>query len=212
MAKLPSRFRRLDEILADLPVDDPILLTELDGYLTAIIVAPEPLSPAAWLPPLWGGSHGETPPFEHPVDAKLFGDMVIARHNEIERELGRRKFQPIYDVDERTGDMVWEDWVGGFEMAMAQQPESWSAAGEAADGMRALADVAFDRSSLMGDEINAICDRAPAMIAEMVAALHSARIRPEAADAGARPAKVGRNDLCPCGSGNKHKRCCGAAA
>jgi hypothetical protein len=23
-------------------------------------------------------------------------------------------------------------------------------------------------------------------------------------------AKVGRNDLCPCGSGKKHKRCCGA--
>ena len=22
--------------------------------------------------------------------------------------------------------------------------------------------------------------------------------------------KVGRNDLCPCGSGKKHKRCCGA--
>ena len=24
------------------------------------------------------------------------------------------------------------------------------------------------------------------------------------------PGKVGRNDPCPCGSGKKHKRCCGA--
>jgi uncharacterized protein YecA (UPF0149 family) len=23
--------------------------------------------------------------------------------------------------------------------------------------------------------------------------------------------KVGRNDLCPCGSGKKYKKCCGAA-
>jgi hypothetical protein len=26
----------------------------------------------------------------------------------------------------------------------------------------------------------------------------------------ARKAKTGRNDLCPCGSGRKYKRCCGA--
>jgi len=25
-------------------------------------------------------------------------------------------------------------------------------------------------------------------------------------------AKIGRNDLCPCGSGKKYKRCCGANA
>jgi uncharacterized protein YecA (UPF0149 family) len=25
-------------------------------------------------------------------------------------------------------------------------------------------------------------------------------------------AKVGRNELCPCGSGKKYKRCCGALA
>jgi preprotein translocase subunit SecA len=25
-------------------------------------------------------------------------------------------------------------------------------------------------------------------------------------------AKIGRNDLCPCGSGKKYKKCCGRAA
>jgi uncharacterized protein len=211
MAKLPSRFRRLDEILADLPVEDPILLTELDGYLTAIVVAPALSSIESWLPPLWGGTYGETPPFEHPVDAQLFGDMVLARHNEIERDLGRAKFQPIYDVDERSGDIVWEDWIGGFEMAMVQRPEIWSAAADGADGMRVLADVAFDRSALTAPEINEICDHAPTTIAEAVAQLYRSRIRPEiAVEAG--PTKIGRNDPCPCGSGKKHKRCCGAAA
>jgi uncharacterized protein YecA (UPF0149 family) len=27
----------------------------------------------------------------------------------------------------------------------------------------------------------------------------------------AKPSKVGRNEPCPCGSGNKYKRCCGSA-
>ncbi|RIL07071.1 MAG: YecA family protein, partial [Proteobacteria bacterium] len=31
-----------------------------------------------------------------------------------------------------------------------------------------------------------------------------------AAGAAAAGAKVGRNDLCTCGSGKKYKRCCGA--
>ncbi|MGH0035364.1 MAG: preprotein translocase subunit SecA [Myxococcota bacterium] len=37
-----------------------------------------------------------------------------------------------------------------------------------------------------------------------------ARKRAEAADRPDRAGKVGRNDPCPCGSGKKHKKCCGA--
>ena len=33
----------------------------------------------------------------------------------------------------------------------------------------------------------------------------------KAATAAARATKVGRNDPCPCGSGKKYKKCCGAA-
>ncbi len=40
---MPSRFRRLDGALADLPVEEPMLLTELDGFLTGLIVCPEPI-------------------------------------------------------------------------------------------------------------------------------------------------------------------------
>ena len=32
----------------------------------------------------------------------------------------------------------------------------------------------------------------------------------ELPDEGRRPAEVGRNDPCPCGSGRKYKRCCGS--
>lgn len=55
MPKFPSRFRRLDEILADLPMDDPPLLTELDGYLTGVALCPIAIESSEWLPPIWGG-------------------------------------------------------------------------------------------------------------------------------------------------------------
>jgi len=41
---------------------------------------------------------------------------------------------------------------------------------------------------------------------------HSGRRSRAAGDREADPAKVGRNDPCPCGSGKKYKRCCGVAS
>jgi len=217
VAKLASRFRRLDQILADLPIDDPMLLTELDGYLACIAVHPAPITVEEWLPPIWGGSYGEGAPFEDPVDVRLFADMVIARRDEILRKVLRHKFQPIFDVDERTREPIWEDWVLGFAMAMDLRPQAWSdvvaadeGAATAVASLSTLADVASDRSSLTADEINALCDAAPHMIPFLIDALSAFRAQ-DAAEPAPSPlhAKVGRNEPCPCGTGKKHKRCCG---
>lgn len=218
MARLPSRFRRLDQILADLPVDNPMLLSELDGYLACIAVHPVPISAEEWLPPIWGGVYGEGAPFEDPIDVRLFADMVIARRDEILRHLLRSKFQPIFDVDERNGEPIWEEWILGFAMATDLRPDAWremaeaeEGAAKAMDGLSTLADVASDRSSLTADEINAICDAAPRSIPALVHALASFRAEePSGPAPDGHPSKVGRNDPCPCGSGKKHKRCCGS--
>jgi uncharacterized protein len=222
MPRLASRFRRLDNILADLPIDDdPMLLTELDGYLTGVVVCPELIKPSEWLPPIWGGSYGEGAPFEDPRDVQLFADMVTARYNEIVRDLGRNKVQPIFDIDERNGDSLWELWADGFRSAMALRPGSWLKLAEgddrdaaaALDRMVALVQVATNESSLTSMEINTICDEAPRLIPAYVAQLHAWRLRHTDPQLGLneRPAKVGRNEPCPCGSGKKHKRCCGAS-
>jgi uncharacterized protein len=183
MPKLPSRFRRLDEALADLPLDEPMLLTELDGFLTGMLVCPELIMPSEWLPIIWG--EGEGAPFDDPADVQLFSDMVMARYNEIVRDLGRRKLQPVFDVDERNGDVLWEMWVDGFETAMALRPGSWSSITESGDeeGRTALAEmlmfieVASGESGLMSYEINDLSDEAPGRIAAAVAALHAWRLR-----------------------------------
>ena len=208
--RFPSRFRRLDEILADLPVDDPLLLTELDGYLTAVAVCPEPMSVDEWLPPIWGGAYGESAPFEDPLDVRLFADMVQARLGEILRDLARGKHQPILDVDPRSGEPLWEEWIGGFAMAKDVRPQSWSpvdgdAAAALAD-LRTLIAVASDAATLTADEINAICDAAPVQIPFDVLRLARRTAPASPADA---PVKPGRNDPCGCGSGKKFKRCCG---
>jgi uncharacterized protein len=215
---MPSRFRRLDGALADLPVEEPMLLTELDGFLTGLIVCPEPIPIDEWMTVIWGVEVDGVPPFHDPLDVQWFVKAVAARRDEIARDLSRGKLQPILDVDERDGEVLWEYWIDGFSDAVALRPDAWDAA--AADAgwsnpwhrLLALIAIARDESELDSVEVNAFQDRAVAQLTDTVHRLYAARTRvgeakPIAVDAVA-AAKIGRNDPCPCTSGKKHKHCC----
>jgi len=215
---MPSRFRRLDGALADLPVEEPMLLTELDGFLTGLIVCPEPIPADKWMTVIWGVEVDGVPPFDDPLDVQWFVKAVEARRDEIARDLSRGKLQPILDVDERDGEVLWEYWIDGFSDAVALRPDAWDAA--AADAgwanpwhhLLALIAIARDESELDSVEVNAFQDRAVAELTDTVQRLYAARTRvgeakPIAVDAVA-AAKTGRNDPCPCRSGKKHKHCC----
>ena len=221
MRQLPSRLRRLDGALADLPLDEPMLLTELDGFLTGIALCPEPIPVAEWITVVWGSDEGGVAPFDDPLDVQWFADAVTARLGEIGRDLARGKPQPIFDIDERNGDVLWEPWIDGFADAMALRPDAWAAIAEgddrdAADALfcvSLLIAVARDESPLDSVQINAMQDQAPADLIDAVLRLHAMRVRigaaPSAASLEVRATKVGRNDPCRCGSGLKSKRCCG---
>lgn len=221
MRQLPSRFRRLDDALADLPLDEPMLLTELDGFLTGVLLCPEPIMPAEWLQNVWGADAGGVAPFEDPLDVQWFVDAVMARYNEIVRDLGRGKPQPIFDIDERNGDVLWELWIEGFAEAMALRPDEWAAladgddpdAADALSRLSMLIAIARNESPLDSVQINAMQDDALADLIDNVMRLHSARLRrgaaPSVVPIHAQPTKVGRNEPCRCGSGRKFKRCCG---
>ncbi len=220
MKPLPSRFRRLDDALADLPVDEPMLLTELDGFLTGVLLSPEPIPQAEWLQSIWGIDDGSGPPFEDPLDVQWFVDAITARCNEIVRDLGRGKAQPIFDIDERNGDVLWELWIDGFAEAMALRPEGWTALADGEDDVAAgvaqlsvLIGIARNETSLDSMEINALQARAHVDLAAIIPRLHATGLDRRGA-ASALPvkttvAKIGRNDPCRCGSGKKSKRCCG---
>jgi len=211
MIKLPSRLRRLEDALFALP-DDCMLLSDLDGYLTGLILCPEVVPPAEWLPVIWGGIEAG-PPFEDPLDVQDFEAMLVARHAEIARDLARGKFRPFFEVDPRNGDVLWDVWIEGFATAIDLRPEAWAAVGDPALAyLETLVAIADDTSDLPSDAINALYDAAAAEIPVQVAALYAWRERQGAiVDPVAAVAKVGRNDPCPCGSGKKHKKCCGVS-
>ena len=110
---------------------------ELDGYLTGIIVSPQPapIMPSRWLGGLWGE---DEPVFEDEKQINLILGAVMGHYNalikEIDRSLKRLEaghacdYRPMFltDNSKPPRDAV-RGWVRGFWKAMALAPEAWGA-------------------------------------------------------------------------------------
>jgi uncharacterized protein len=202
---------------------------ELDGYLTGIVVTPRsaPILPSEWILRLWGDKE---PTFDDNAQIKVVLGAVMTHHNaliaEIDRRLNRLEADGIADYrplflsgDHKPTHDTVRTWVRGFWKAMALAPETWSALVED-ERTRVLIEpfVGFfdldDRGPYETPEnIDELLNEDAALIPRMILVLRKlARIRSAKAHAPQRhrQIKVGRNDPCPCGSGQKYKRCCGS--
>jgi uncharacterized protein len=205
---------RLDTFLGEIDNDDAMLLTSLDGFLCAIVVSPELITPGEWLPAVWGREDGV---FANMEEANEILGLVMARYNEIVHDLnGRGQFEPILEIDDDE-TALWEIWIEGFSEAVALRPQSWLVYGEAedADVRRAFEVLAgLIEISLMDDEAwlaraEDIGEDAHEIIADCLEALNAARLKMNGTPR--KPATslpAGRNDSCPCGSGKTFKTCC----
>jgi uncharacterized protein len=145
MAELPSYLDELDQLLLD-QGDDWMLLTQLDGYLTGILVSPDMVPPGGWLKHIWAGDDGEgVPHFEKMEDFQHLIDLVMRHYNDVLASLAQTgSYEPLFDIDTRNDDILWEMWVEGFVQAMDLAPDGWHriAGSEAAGCKAALKGIA----------------------------------------------------------------------
>lgn len=220
MDTLPPYLRELDKALLDLP-DDCMLLSQLDGFLTGIVVSPDPVPPSIWLNIVWGSDAGGVPSFADMGAFHNFVDLVMRHYNEIVRSLDLPgDYAPLYDVDPNSDETLWEMWVEGFSQALTLKPAGWKRLARSGDpdcvavlsGLSALAAINEARSRLGDAEVDRWDREAPDLIPQWVETLHAWRLEQDVGMSGKSRTKVGRNEPCPCGSGRKYKKCCGAAA
>jgi len=126
----------LDELLASLPSDGAMTLDGMDGYLTALLVGPVPLSSMKtgdWLPAIWGGD-GETAPapFRSNQQRKRSTVLVLRHLRAIQEALSGPPdaWEPIFNVAEVPGTHGEEladatDWCMGFLAAIDLAPDAW---------------------------------------------------------------------------------------
>jgi len=69
-------------LMSDRSPSDSMMLSDLDGFLTGIVIGPELVLPSEWLPLVWGG---EAPEFADESEAKAVLAAIMARYNEFLR-------------------------------------------------------------------------------------------------------------------------------
>ena len=145
-------------------------------------------------------------------------------HNDIAGVLQRgEELGPLMlETTLASGETVFvaQGWCWGFMEGIRSKYEAWEPQLDAIDALllpvAALADLGDDDSEFHEllddpDKVEELTDAIP----ESVLGIYR-QSRSEAGGS-AQPFrrqmdKVGRNDPCPCGSGKKYKKCCGAAA
>ncbi|HQQ63969.1 MAG TPA: UPF0149 family protein [Pseudomonadales bacterium] len=115
---------RLDKALLEYSNDEAesvLGVSELDGFLHAMLCAPRPVPAERWLPAIWGGVEFE-PPWPDEQMAKTFVKDALALHRSVENALNHNECSPVYleeDVDGKTRIVV-DEWCEGFYLGMLQ--------------------------------------------------------------------------------------------
>lgn len=234
MPSLPRYLQKLGRDLDALPSEyDAMMLSELDGFIAALVVCPVAIGEEEWLQNLWRdvAEDGETK-LDMAAAHALIPD-VLEHHRRVVLQLKADEdgYAPIYDVAD-DDSLVWQVWAMGFGEGMQLNMESWAAIAEsdrekdedasaALGGLMAAVSMAHGvsleelRQSAGNDSVDfeAIAADAAELIPLWVEILFDWRLahRPDPAQTPIRVTKVGRNDPCPCGSGRKHKKCCGSS-
>jgi uncharacterized protein len=196
-------------------VDEGVLdISELDGFLTAIISGPVALAPSDWLPVLWGEHE---PEWTSPEEAEAKISLVLRHMNGIVNTLleAPQEFEPIVlEVEEGEATVTSvEEWCLGYMKGVGLAMSAWQQGGQevmdllfpimvftTAEGRERLA-------QLDAGELETLKRSLPAAVRKLHAFWLQRR------EQGATPItrdepRVGRNDPCPCGSGRKFKKCC----
>jgi uncharacterized protein len=219
----PVDLEALDRFLmSDASPENCMQLSDLDGFLTGVAIGPDLILPSEWLPAVWGGE--EEPVFEDAGQARTVIGTIMGRYNQILRVLDTdpEGYAPLF-WEGPDGEAIAADWAEGFVDAIRLRPEAWrplledrealvllmpilALCGEAEGGSPLELDPEADAADLLAEAPELI----PACVVGIDGFWKERRGRPKAGPGRTKGPKVGRNDPCPCGSGRKHKRCCGA--
>ncbi len=70
--------------MSDESPENCMQISDLDGFLTAIVVGPDLIKPSEWLPVVWGG---ESPEFSDDAQATTILGAILGRYNETAQSL-----------------------------------------------------------------------------------------------------------------------------
>ncbi|WP_079433876.1 UPF0149 family protein [Zoogloea sp. LCSB751] len=225
-----EELEQLEELLVSDEVPaDCMNMEMLDGYLAAIVASPLPIPVEDWLPAVWTADEGEVG-FGSGASLQKAIELVLRYYNDLIEMIGDEEgdedgeaegWQPFCYAQGGDDDpAIGEEWSNGFEQGFEMWPSEWPDK----VGDTSIAEALLE--TILGDEEEvAVPADVETQLAELEEkgfavqhlyqnwrALGLPAPQPVAVSAamGAAKSGPGRNEPCPCGSGKKYKKCCGA--
>jgi len=192
-------------------------LSKLDGFLTAIAVGPDAVEPRKWLG--IGALGIREAALPDAIQGRAFEDALVARHDEILRQIAVEAFEPIFWED-GNGTIVADDWANGFLEALGVRLGAWESFIRSEGGTIVMVPImalaagsqGASRLGISQEGLDEMRQMAPGLIPISVLAMDAFWRSRKSRGISVEPlrvAKVGRNEPCPCGSAKKFKKCCG---
>jgi uncharacterized protein len=179
---------------------DAMTFEEVDGLFHALVIGPDLVLPSEYLREVWG----EGPDFEDLAQAHKTLELLQRHWNAIAKRRAVNS-TPIMWLEEHAGFEPGRLWAAGFSVGLRMRRALWAPLLSRGGIGMALSDIlALDDAPLEPDE------RAEILGALADYVMEIAEYWSENATRSIRQPKVGRNAPCPCGSGKKWKKCCGA--
>lgn len=217
-----------DFLLSDDTPDGCMDLPALDGFFAALVLNPRLIMPSEYLSWIWDMDEGEEgPSFASIEQANHIMGLVMRYYNGVLDAIAENYFAPMfYTVEQEDGSNYYEaeGWAEGFMLGVFLFIDPWKAVFE--NEQEYLSPMVLLGTQQGGELLDKSADVKQARketydtIADAVAILYDYFTEQRDAEMQQRlvqssvqavSSKVGRNDACPCGSGLKYKKCCGAS-
>jgi len=219
-------YDRINNVLLEYANDeDTVILdaSELDGYFFAIGCAPQLIPPSRWMPMIWGGEH-YAPEWPDMETAQSFIADVMQHYNDVMQQLNHNQCNPLFNVHkvDNKDFYVVDEWCYGFQRGIGligtAATDKLAANLELITPIMLFSSRELDekRDQLNEKEIEQAQSVIPVCVIEIRkllgtnTATHNSPGKIFVEPFVHTTPKPGRNDLCPCGSGKKYKKCCGA--
>ncbi len=193
-------------------------LDKLQGFLCAALSGPDIITPDQWVPE----ALGPAPEYESLQQAKEFMAVMMAFYNDIASTLQNN--QPPGLILKRTSSdkqLDYQTWCEGYILGWALSTQEWLQPGN-----EPLKKLTFPILFLSGafkedaerrgkksapeEEDQEVWQECADILPQTIVAIYNFWLsKRKQAPIKREQAKVGRNELCPCGSGKKFKQCCG---
>ena len=221
-----AEVERLAALLAANRNPGALSLEGIDGLFCALIASPALVMPHEYLPVILGGTLGEGGLIDDLAGVQEMMGLLMRLWNAIAHDFEHETFHVAHRDELGEDGVPGRAWARGYLRGTRLTPHGWDRifedeheglllavplAAREVDPAWPKKPLTEEQSSAMWTDMLAGAARAYRYFKEdrLAYAQAAARRAPPEPYERAAP-KVGRNDPCPCGSGKKYKRCCGA--